>query len=132
MSRENVERVRQGIAAWNSGEMEAMLALLDPDFEYISSGVFPGLAPIYRGHQGFKDFWRDFREVWESLHIEIDEMREVDERIVGLLTFTGRGRAGLEVRRRFGNVWTIRHGLAVRIEAYEDWNQALEAVGLRE
>ncbi len=132
MSRKNVDVVRRGFEAWNEGDMEAMLADLDPRIEYVATGLFPGVAAVYRGHDGWRDFWRDFREVWESLHIEIDELRVVDEQVVALLTFHGRGRAGLEVRRQFGNVFTFRNGLAVRIQAYGDWNQALEAVGLSE
>ena len=132
MSLENVERVRQGYAAWNRGDMDAMLALLDSDFEYITSGVFPGLAPVYRGHQGFQDFWRDFRETWEILNIELNEARDAGQQVVMLLTFHARGRDSLEVRRQFGNVWTLRDGLAVRCEAYGDWSEALEAAGLSE
>ncbi len=112
--------------------MEGMLALLDPDFEYITSGLFPGLAPVYRGHQGFKDFWRDFRETWEMLHIELNEVSDAGQRVVVLFTFHAQGRDGLNVRRQWGNVWTFRGSLAVRNQAYGDWSEAVEAVGLSE
>lgn len=131
MSRENLERVQRGYSAWNQGDMHAMLALMGPDFEYLTSGLFPGIAPIYRGHQGWRDFWRDFREIWETLRIELDETRDAGDRVVALFTFHARGRDGLEVRRRFGNVWTFRDGLVVRIHAYADWSEALEAAGVR-
>jgi ketosteroid isomerase-like protein len=132
MSRENVEVVRQGYAAWNRGDMDAMLAIFDTDFEYVSSGLFPGLAPVYRGHQGWRDFWRDFRGAWETLRIDEDELHAANERVAALFTFSARGRDGLEVKRQFANVWTFREGLVVRIEAYPAWTEALEAVGLRE
>lgn len=131
MSRENVERVQRGYSAWNLGDMDAMLALMGPDFEYLTSGLFPGIAAVYRGHQGWRDFWRDFRETWEMLRIELDEARDAGEEVVTLFTFHARGRDGLEVRRQFGNVWTFRDGLVVRIQAYADWSEALEAAGLR-
>ena len=132
MSQENVERLVKGYEAWNRGDMDTMLTLLDPDFEYVSTGVFPGLEPVYRGPDGFLAFWRDFRQVWESLQIEVEEVRDLGEQVAARLGFEGRGRAGLEVRRQFGNVWTFRDGLAVRVQAYPDWPEALEAVGLRE
>jgi uncharacterized protein len=132
MSEENVEIVRRGYAAWSDDDMDTMLALLDPDIEFVSSGLFPGLAPVYRGHSGWQDLWRDLREPWESLRIVLDELREGGERVVTLFTFVAIGRDGLEVRRQFGNVWTFRDGLAVRIQAYADWSEALEAAGLSE
>ena len=67
MSRENVELVRVGYEAWNRGDMDAMLAIFHPDVELVTTGVFPGLDPAYRGHDGFRKFWRDFRGTWASL-----------------------------------------------------------------
>lgn len=132
MARENVELVRATYEAWNTGDMDAMLAVLHPHFEYVSTGLFPDLAPVYRGHEGWRDFWRDFRGTWESLNIAIEESRDLDDEVVTLFTFKGRGRAGLEVRRQFGNIWTFRDGLVVRIRAFADWPATLEAAGLRE
>jgi len=130
MSQENVEIVRRAYDAWDRGDMEAMLATLHPDLVYVTSGVFPGLEPVYNGHDGFRGFWRDFRGTWESLSIGVQELRDCGERILGLLTFNARGRDGVEVRRQAANVWTIRDGLAVRVENHGDWATALEAVGL--
>ncbi len=133
MSQETEQLVRRAFDAWNRDDLEAQLAMLHPEFEYVTSGLFPGLAPIYRGHAGYKDFWRDFKQVWESLRIEIDDLREVgDEQYVALLTFEARSRDGLTVRRQFGNVLSGRDGLAVRVEAFGSWAEALEVVGLRE
>ena len=132
MSQENVELVRQTHAAWNQGDMDAMLAVLHPDFEFVTSGAFPGLDPVYAGHDGFKRFWRDFRGAWQSLHLAIHELRECDERVIALVTFKARGRDGLEVTRQTGSVWAFRDGLTVRIENFEAWAEALEAAGLRE
>jgi len=132
MSRENEETLRRGFDAWNRGDLEAQLAMLHPEIEYVPSGLFPGVAPIYRGHAGYRDFWRDFNQVWESLRIEIKELHEVGEQYVVLFTYEARSRDGLTVRREFGNVVTVRDGLAGRIEAFGSWAEALEAVGLSE
>ncbi len=132
MAQKNVEIVRQAIAAWNDGDLDAILAMLHRDFEYRPSGLFPGFAPVYRGQDGWKEFWGDFRGTWESIRIAVDELREADQRVVILFTFDARGRDGLEVLRQFGNVWTLRDGLVERIEAYANWAEALEAAGLSE
>ena len=132
MSQENVEMLVRAFEAWNRDDMDAMLALVDPDFEYVPTGMFPGMEPVYRGHDGFLAFWDDFREVWESLQIEVEEVRDLGEQVVARLRFEGRGRAGLDVRRQFGNLWTFRNGLAVHVQAYADWPEALQAAGLSE
>jgi ketosteroid isomerase-like protein len=69
---------------------------------------------------------------WQSLRLTINELRDCDDRVIARVTFEGRGRDGLEVDRQTGIVYTIRDGLATRIENYESWDEALEAAGLRE
>jgi ketosteroid isomerase-like protein len=132
MSQENVELVRVGYEAWNRGDMDAILAIFHPDVELVTTGVFPGLDPAYRGHDGFRKFWRDFRGTWESLSIAVHELRDCGERVVVLFSFWARGRDGLEVHRQNAAVSTIRDGLVVRQENHRDWSTALEAVGLSE
>ena len=132
MSQENFELVRRGYEAWNRGDMDAILAIFHPDVEVVTSGVFPGLDPVYRGHDGYRKFWRDFSDTWESILISVHELRDCGERVLGLIAFEARGRDGLTVHRQVANVWTFRNGLIVRGENYVDWTQALKAVGLRE
>ena len=130
MSQANVELLKRGVAAFNRGDMDAMLALLDPELEFITAGLFPGVAPVYRGHDGWVAFWGDFRGTWDSLRVETNELRDAGDQVVLLMTFDARGRNGLEVHRKFANVWTVRDGLAVRIQSFGDWGAALESVGL--
>jgi ketosteroid isomerase-like protein len=131
MSQENVEVVRRGIKAWNRGDMDAMLASLHPDVEYVT-GVFPGLDPVYRGHDGFRKFWQDFVETWESISIDIDALRAASERVLVRMTFNARGRDGVDVHRQVARLVTFRDGVVVRYENYAGWTTALEAAGLPE
>jgi len=133
MSQRNVETLRRGYEMWNEGDMEAMLELFSPDFEFVASGLVPGLRPVYHGHQGWLDFWRDYRETFESLRIDLEQARDLDDVVVALITHRARGRDGVEVERRFGNVWTFtQDGLIARLQGYADWSGALEAAGLSE
>ena len=43
-----------------------------------------------------------------------------------------RGRDGIEITARPSCVWTIRDGSIVRHCIYQEWQEALEAVGLSE
>jgi ketosteroid isomerase-like protein len=132
MSEENVELVRTAYEAWNRSDLDGVLGVLGPDLEFVTTGLFVGQDHVYSGHDGFKKFWRDFRDTWQSLDLIINELRDCDKRVVALVTFEGRGRGGLEVRRQTGAVHTLRDGLVTRIENYEGWAEALEAAGLSE
>jgi ketosteroid isomerase-like protein len=130
MSHENVELLKHGLAAFNRGDIAGMLAMMDPELEFVTAGLIPGISPVYRGHDGWVTFWRDFRETWESFSIETNEFRDAGDRVAQLMTIHVRGRNGLEMHRKFAGVWTVRDGLAVRIQGYGEWSAALEAVGL--
>jgi ketosteroid isomerase-like protein len=130
VAKEDVERALAGIEAWNRGDLEDLVARTHPDLEWVSSGAVPGLDPVYRGRDGFRTFWRDFQQAWESIRIEVDEVHDCGDKVVLLFTFEARGREGLEVRRRWGNVQEFRDGLLVRNQTCADWETARRAAGL--
>jgi ketosteroid isomerase-like protein len=77
MSRENLEVMGTWIEAFNRGDMEALLAVTHPDFEFRTSGVFPDLEPIYKGHAGFKRFYDDFTGPWKSFSVSVQGLRRL-------------------------------------------------------
>jgi ketosteroid isomerase-like protein len=129
---EPLELARVGFDAWSRGDLEALLTTLDEDVEFWTSGVFPGLEPVYRGHEGMRKFWDDFRSPWQSLRIMMDDIRERGDRIVALYRFEAVGRDGLTLQREGANVITRRDGIAIRIDAHASWKTALDAVGLEQ
>ena len=58
MSEENVELYRRGIEAFNNRDLEAFLALADPDVVGVSR-VLAIEGGSYRGHDGTREWWRD-------------------------------------------------------------------------
>jgi ketosteroid isomerase-like protein len=132
MSQEDLELARRGYEAWSRGDLEGMLATLREDVEFWTSGLFPGLEPVYRGHEGMRKYWEDFRGPWKSLRIEVSHFHQRANLIVALGTFEAVGRDGLTVHREVANVLTLRNGLAKRITAHASWTAALQAAGLSE
>ena len=123
---------RGSVEAWNDGDFEASLDSVAPDFEFVTSGVYPGLDDVYRGHGGMRKFWRDFRGPWNTIRITIEETRDCGDRVIALYRFEATARDGMKVNRQGANVWTFKDGLMTRTEAFGDWNEALEAAGLSE
>jgi ketosteroid isomerase-like protein len=130
MSAANIELARSGFEAYNRGDLDALLAISHPEFEFRTSGIFPGLKPVYRGHPGLREFWRDFYEMWESIANDVEDLRAAGDQVVALFTYRAHGRDGVEVRRQGASVFTIRNGLLVRNVTYASWEEALRAAGL--
>jgi len=62
-----------------------------------------------------------------------EEVRAAGDQVGTAALFSGKGRrSGAPVEIRIGHLFTLRHGLIMRLEILEDPDAALEAVGLEE
>lgn len=106
MGREKAEVVRRLFDAVARGDDEEVLALYDGDVEWDGSRSrwFEVLSgdPVWRGHEGLREFFRGYYETWENLEHEIEEVLDLGgDRLVVVITARGRGRAsGAEVEWR--------------------------------
>jgi ketosteroid isomerase-like protein len=138
MSQENVEVVRRGYEAWNSGDVETALALFDPEAEILlakDAGAVWGLdlQDSYRGIDGFMRFLADFAEAWEDFRWEPAGYRDAGDQVLVLIHLTARGRgSGIELDTDMAHLCNVRAGKVVRHETFMDRREALEAVGLSE
>ena len=130
MSQPNVEILRRGYEASNRRDIDAVLESLAPEIEIHLGGVFPDLEPVYRGHSGVRRWVEQTWEPWEELSIEPDRIIDLGPRLLVLAHFHAKGRDGIEAQRRVAHLWTMRDGQAIRMDAYSDQEDALEAVGL--
>jgi ketosteroid isomerase-like protein len=136
MSQENVEIVKRVYDAWNRRDEEGLVALSDPEMEYVNSptAVEPGTR------HGTNELLAVVRMQWEILldgRAEIDRIYDRGEEVVVLARFSRRmpeGDARMEDRSLAS--WTIREGKLVRAEVLgfgrAEVDKALEAAGLSE
>jgi len=132
MPEENVEVVRRAIGAYNRRDFEAIRALNQPEVELdwsASRGLDPG---IYKGREEVIDFYRNFLETFEEVHIEPDRFIESGDSVVVPNSAQIRGRDGIETVARSALVFEVRSGLIARICLYQETAEAFEAAGLRE
>jgi ketosteroid isomerase-like protein len=128
MGTQNAELVRRLYDRFNAGDL-APRDLVAEDFE-VHDPDLPG-GGVFRGPDGLADYLREFSEAWEEYRIEVEELREVGDRVLALLRHVGRGKgSGIESELRDAHVWTVKNGLAVRWRTYLDRNEALGDVGL--
>jgi ketosteroid isomerase-like protein len=132
MSSENVEIVRRAFEAWNAGEPEAAVELLDPDIAWHLPPNFPD-AEGWRGRAAVVEGLASVTGSWDEFRVEVQELIEAGDRVVALVRFHGRAAiTGLDLGGVSvdGQVWTLRDGKAVDVQMYNGTDGALEAVGL--
>jgi ketosteroid isomerase-like protein len=133
MSREDVETVRSYYSAWGAGDLNAVLAVCDADIELLTSGAFPDLAPVYRGHDGMRTFWRSMRAPWESFHLDPERIVDGEGRVVVAVRFRAQGKgSGVTTELRQGHALLLKEGLVLKISFHMSFDGALEAAGLSE
>jgi ketosteroid isomerase-like protein len=71
MSEENVEIVRNGFAAFERGDMEALLRLADEDIVITQPSDVPGLPAQQHGHRGVLEAFEVWPELWDDFRVEI-------------------------------------------------------------
>jgi ketosteroid isomerase-like protein len=133
MSQENVEIVRRGYEHFKvTGELRP--GIVHPDFVWDMS-MFRGWPErqTYPGSEGARQFLADWTESWEDWELQLEELRDVGDRVVAIVRQRGRSKAtGLPAEMHFAQVWTLRDGKQFRMEMYASPGEAFEAVGLQE
>jgi ketosteroid isomerase-like protein len=105
MSQENVELVYRAHEAFNRRDLDAFVALIDPEAELIPLNVaLPGVTS-------------------DGL------LRAL---VVLFMRERGRSASGLTMDERHADLYTLRDGKIVRRQGFSDPNEALEAAGLSE
>jgi hypothetical protein len=133
MSEENIETLRRGFDAVSRLDRDAMLEIMDPEIEFRPrfQVMLGGDEAVFRGHEGFRDAFRDLYGALEWIKPEIFEVRDLGDRIVALGRLRVRGKSsGAEAESPAGWVADLRNGRAIRFTEYLDPDQALEAAGL--
>ena len=133
MSQQNVDVVRQGLEAFNSEDMERILAFVDPDFETAVSGELSAEPDTYRGHDGIRRYFESFRDAMDEIRFEPERFWDAGEAVVVTLRLTAKGRqTAIRVEQRIAQVWSIRDGRAVSVRTYTSIAEALRAAGLQD
>ena len=131
MSSENVELLQSMLDAYNERGVEAMLPYIDPDFEVTVPPSLSVEPDTYRGHEGMRHYFESFADVMDEIRFDADAFVEAGDRVVATTRLTARAReTELEVEQYVFQVWTVRHGHAVKAEVYPTKAEALRAVGL--
>jgi ketosteroid isomerase-like protein len=131
MSQENVEIARRAISAINERDVDAYLALCQPDFELINQ-----LTPIEganRGEAGIRRFFEAIEEGTIRFEMEVERLRPLDDnRVLGYLTLHMESERGYQQTQPITNLYELEGGKLSRVRVFNDRSEALVAAGLSE
>jgi ketosteroid isomerase-like protein len=128
VSSKNIEIVRRLLERWSNGDLEGFIEGVDPEIEWRTSGIYPDVDPVYYRHEGFRKFWRDFHETWETLSMELRDTVRVGNQVAFSFRFDATGRDGVRASRDQASLVTLRNGLLFRIQNYASWDEVREAL----
>ena len=133
MSQENVELCHRAADALSRHDLDAFLALTDPDVEFHSRiAELQGGRP-YRGHDGIRGWWRDLFDVFPDFGVKVEEVQDLGDVTVTRVRQHSQGvetDAPADQTQWIVTEWRHKKGIWWRVFLNEA--EALEAAGLRE
>ena len=133
MSEENVEQLHRMTAALNRHDIDGVLALIDPDVEFMPRLVEVDGGGSLRGHDGMRSWWENVFGVWPDFKSEIEEVRDLDVVVFARLRLSGQGVASEAATGQ--TAWIViewRDSKAIWMRVFQRETDALEAAGLSE
>jgi ketosteroid isomerase-like protein len=133
-SEQGIELVHQACDAFNRRDLDAFLALCDPDVEFISYMAQVEGGEPYRGHDGVREWWESFHAVFPDFRLEVEQARDLGGgRMIARWRTHARGvKSDALTEQMVWQVGEYRHGKAIEWRMFRSEEEALEAAGLSE
>ena len=121
--------VRRFYAAFNAGDLPALLATVHPDVV-----LEPVLGPLfdehaYRGREGMAAWYGEIQARWDAFDVRLDELHDLGAVAVGFLTLVGH-RDGRALEARIAVECRFRGGRIHRLRG-RDLHETAERIGVR-
>jgi ketosteroid isomerase-like protein len=132
MGSESVELVRRVYIAWQEGDLEELLTLVDREVSWSPVLRFlEGEKPAL-GHQGIRRWFRRIRITYRSLRVVPESFEDHGDRVLVLGRLVGASRleeGELDVHVAW--IWTVRAGRVVEMKAFLEERTAREELASR-
>ena len=133
MSEENVERAYRAFDAFNRRDLDAFLALADPEVELTTRFMEMEGDLSYRGHDGIREWWRNLLAIFPDFSMEVLEVRDFGDSGIAALRVRGHGLgSGVPFEETVWAAGEWRDGKVKRWQNFGSEAEALEAAGLSE
>lgn len=126
MAQSDIDVVCGSHDAFRRRDLEAFVEYMDPDIEFAS--LVLEVEGTYRGHEGIRSWWNDILAVFPEWQPEVEDAREVGDRVVLRVRAEGAGTgSGIDVDRAIWQVAEVRDGLIRSWRFYRTEHEALVA-----
>jgi ketosteroid isomerase-like protein len=131
MSEANIELMRRGYEAFATGDVETVLATLDPNLEAHDHGAMPDVSTTFHGVEEFFGLIASVNEGFSEFRYAPEEFVDCGDVVFVKVRRTARGVAsGAEIEELQYHLWDIRNARAVRYRSFLDYAEAAQAAGL--
>ena len=132
MSQQNVELHRRALDAYNARDIEAFIAIADPNIEYHSR--FAEIHGVHRGHDGLRKLRSELDDAWgEERRVEPEAYFDLGEQTLAFHVIRVRGqRSGAEVAMPSASLMRWRDGRCVYAKLYANREDALKELAVSE
>jgi ketosteroid isomerase-like protein len=125
-----IPALRAAYAAFNRADFDAAVAPLDPQIEWTEPAEFPG-GGTYHGREAVKGYLRQSRAGWAEGTSEPEHFITAGNRIVVFVYARFRKKGSNEWQEvRLADVYTMRAGKIVQMNAFSDRQKALKWAGV--
>jgi ketosteroid isomerase-like protein len=131
MANEHIEVVLRNLDAWHRGDLGAWLAVAHPEVAWYSEVArqVEGSEVVYRGHDGLRRYWDEWRAVWD-VEVEVEETRDLGDKVLVLGRVRAQGEAsGVGLEGPVAFLFEIQDGLIRTGRAYFDTDDAVRDAG---
>jgi ketosteroid isomerase-like protein len=132
-SEQGIELVHQACDAFNRRDLDGLIALCDPDVEFVSYLAQVEGGEPYHGLDGVRDWWERLLAIFPDFRLEVEQARELGGR--GIARFRTHARGVESDAPMEQTVWSVgeyRDGKITGWHFFASEEEALEAAGLSE
>jgi ketosteroid isomerase-like protein len=130
MSQENVEQQYRAADAFSRRDLDAFLAICDPDIVLVSRHLELDGSGHLRGHAAVRRWWETLLSVYPDFTSEIEDVRDFGDVTVARQRFRGQGiKSGAQMEQSQWQVTRWRDNKAVWWRSFSTEAEALEVAG---
>jgi len=127
----NLAMVQNAYEAFGRGDIETVVAALDPDIEWIEGNIegLPYAGPHHGAQAVVDEVFAQIPATYDAFELVPTEWVDGGDVVVMLGAVTTR-KDDREATSRVAQVWTLRDGRAVRFESFQDTHETARVLGL--